>query len=184
MEQNNSKKISSVVKWIALPLVILIVIIVAGFLIWNGGLPYVSNDISTYGDTSYYRTYSSLELFPDKSEGAVKEGQLKKNYIYYADTIFDPTVVLYAEYQYEEDEYWAEVERLKAAQSEYGSETLTAQYNEENFTMPSYVTMNDINECYEYALLEEDTFTIRYVYLQFANKWFTNFSKEYLPENF
>ena len=65
-------------------------------------------------------------------------------------------MILYAEYQYEEDEYWAEVERLKAAQSEYGSETLTAQYNEENFTMPSYVTMNDINECYEYALLEED----------------------------
>lgn len=181
MGQNmNKEKKSSVGKWIALAISIVVVMAVAAFFIWNGGLPYISNDVNTYGDTSHYRAYSNLELFPDESE----KGELEKYYVYFAETMFDPTVVLYAECQYEETDYWSEIERIKTAQSEYGNEMLIPKYDEDNYTLPAYVMMEDKNECYEYALLEEDSFTVRYVYLQFANKLITNFSKDYLPEDF
>lgn len=184
MKKNNTVKISSIIKWIALAISLVILIAVAGFFIWNGGMPYISNDVNTYGCDKYDRAYSSLGLFPDKGEGTIKSGELKKHYVYFAETVFDPTIVVYAECQYEEDAYWAEIERLKSAQSEYYNDSLVAQYKEDNYSLPAYVTMEDENECYEYALLEEDTYTIRYVYLQFANRLITNFSWKYLPYNF
>lgn len=161
-----------------------LVIAAVAYLFWNGGFPYISNDVSTYGDAPYERAYSSLELFPKRNTEGTKSGELKNHYVYFSETIFDPTIVLYAEWQYEEEEYLAEVERLSTAQSKYGNETMAARYEEENYSQPSYVTMEDINECYEYALLDEETFTIRYAYLQFANKWIIKFSEEYLPKDF
>ncbi|MFZ5988410.1 MAG: hypothetical protein ACOYWZ_14970 [Bacillota bacterium] len=89
------------------------------------------------------------------------------------------------DYTYSDEEYRAEVDRLKKIKCEIkignGKVVNSVEYSDTKFNYPAYVTAYGSSNVYEYALCNEDTKTIVYVYLQTVSNNKVAFSKEYLP---
>ena len=64
--------------------------------------------------------------------------------------------------EYTPDDFNQELQRLSQAEGEGGQ----VQYNTEYFSFPAYVTVWSWNSTFEYALIDEQTYTICFVYLQ------------------
>lgn len=89
---------------------------------------------------------------------------------------------------YSEEEYQAEIDRLKNIKCEMhtrkGTVVNHVDYSDTKFNCPAYITAYGGNHIYEYALLNEETNTIIYVYLQTISNDKVAFSKEYLPKEY
>jgi len=86
---------------------------------------------------------------------------------------------------YSDEEYRAEINRLKNIKCEIntknGAVINHAEYSNTKFNYPAYITVYGSGKTYEYALCNEDTKTIIYVYLQIITNDKVAFTKEYLP---
>lgn len=86
---------------------------------------------------------------------------------------------------YSDEEYKVEIERLKNIKckinTKNGSVVNNVEYSNAKFKYPAYITVYGSNKTYEYALCNENTKTIIYVYLQIINNDKVAFPKEYLP---
>lgn len=89
---------------------------------------------------------------------------------------------------YSDEEYRREIDRLKNIKCEMntknGKLVNHVEYTSTKFNYPAYITVYGSNSTYEYAICNEDTKTIVYVYLQIISNKKVAFSKEYLPIEF
>lgn len=156
-----------------------------------GSESYATIDTSNYGiydghmEGEKQGLYSGLFIFPEQiSENA------SDVYYYYSckDAGFDNSYQQFLKCTYTEEEYRAEIDRLRNIKCEIslrsGPVVNTVEYSEAKFGMPAYITAYASHGMYEYALCNDTDKTIVYVYLQLVENDDVVFSKEYLPLEF
>lgn len=139
---------------------------------------YETSEVTDYeASAQEYKAHTSYQIFPDKIDSSMQS----LNYFYqYKDFMFDPSIQRYFECSYDEENYKKEIKRLSQIQTEYEGERKMVRYDEKKFSYPAYITIDEYDHCYEFALLLGDN-RIAYVFLQFINEENIGFDKEYLP---
>lgn len=75
-----------------------------------------------------------------------------------------------------------ETERLSKIELTRYSKTQNALYSKNLFSLPSYITSYNYTSCFEYAIMEEKTNTIRYIcFAEVGSKDYLVFPPEYIP---
>ncbi|SEW33561.1 hypothetical protein [[Clostridium] fimetarium] len=86
---------------------------------------------------------------------------------------------------YSDQEYRAEIDRLKSIKCEINTKNGTkvnyVEYSDTKFNYPAYIAAYGGNRIFEYAIFNEDIKTITYIYIQIVSNNDVAFSKEYLP---
>ena len=183
-KRNTVFGIVGIIIGIALVVMIIRILLVAGVIVWavkDGQSDMkITTDIAEYGDFEGFHGYSKLDVFPKQ----IDEGmEIQEYYYYYADTFLDSTAQIYLECGYDKAGYDEETERLSGIQEEYRGKVQQIVYDTESFAYPAYVAIDADNHCYEYALLLGD-YRIAYVFLQFMEEDKIVFPTEYLPERY
>ena len=91
-----------------------------------------------------------------------------------------PMCQIYLRCQMDSRDYAAETERLAGLTWE----GTRVQYDADAFAAPAYVANAGYDFCYEYALTEEETRTIIYVYAMNTLEQDVGFDSAYLPDYF
>ena len=152
----------------------------------TGGFPTKTYDIKDYGTFKDFKGYSNLYIFPTQMP---ESARIDSYYYYYRDTIFDPTCQIYLEYSLSKADFDSEVLRLSKISERYENENYkgienSIVYDTKNFMYPAYVTIFNNNNCYEYALLNEEECKIICVFTQFIAYNDVKFDKKYLQMDF
>ena len=142
--------------------------IVFVMLFFFGGPAEVTTDISVYeesiGQTEYLQT--AFIVFPEELPDSAKDTDF---YYSYQDTLFDPTLEVFLQCTYDEEDYRAEIQRLENTQKQYGSTVRTLKNDVAGrFSYPAYIAMDAYNYAYEYALLTGER-QITYIYTAFMH---------------
>lgn len=140
-------------------------------------------------DKSYYLEHysgdldSGLFVFPDSAEGMINPefvSNLKTG-------LFDSDGYIILQGQYSEERYREEVERLSNIECTvtFKGESVTQQikYDEDSYTLPSYVAADGFDYTYEYALVDEEACTISYILLSYPNYVELSDYAEYLKKD-
>lgn len=148
--------------------------------------------------SDYCVSFMGFALMPDRSSNA----KIEEYYFRVQPTLLDDTIQLYLNCVYSEEDYAAEVERLKnldcighfpgdegPAETSYtdGGAVIeeyangTRYYDDGTFNYPAYVQGLEWGRVCEYALLMEQEHRIVYVYLQYEYRSRIKFDKAYLP---
>ncbi len=150
--------------------------------------------------SDYCVSFIGFDLMPVKESNA----QITDYYFRVQPTLLDDTIQLYLNCVYSDEDYAAEVNRLKnlncighfsddtrvpetvysdgsTVVEEYRNET--RYYDDDTFNYPAYVQDLEWGRACEYALLNEAEHRIVYVYLQFEYRSGIKFNKEYLPKS-
>ena len=114
-------------------------------------------------------------IFPEE----VKPETVEDFHAYYTYEILKPTVEIFLAVQYDENTFSAEVERIQSIKG-----YLPIKQNASAFSLPSYVTTLGCSESSAYVLLDNDTYKIYYVYLQFIRADDIQMDAHFLPENY
>lgn len=149
----------------------------------TGGFPTKTSDIKDYGTFKDFKGYSNLYIFPTQMPDSAR---IESYYYYYRDTFLDPTCQIYLEYSLSKADFDAEVLRLSKISEGYENENYkdiknNIVHDTKNFIYPAYVTIFNKNNCYEYALLNEEECKIICVFTQFIKYNDVKFDKRYLP---
>ena len=140
----------------------------------------VTTDLSHYVDKKEFEGHSGLRIFPDE----VRKKDAMEYYYAHRYILFDPDIQLYLRCKYTPQNYAKECERLSRVSVSYDGRTNTVSYNTNDYAFPAYEAIR-ANDCtYEYALLNEEEYTIDYVYLQFIPEEDVVFDHEKLPEGY
>ncbi|MBC8061366.1 MAG: zf-HC2 domain-containing protein [Clostridiaceae bacterium] len=153
-----------------------------------GNQSYTTIDISNYGiyeghiDGEKEDLRGGLYVFPKKISGNAKDIE----FLYSCRGVgFSINYQQFLKCTYSDEEYRAEIDRLKNIKCEInvrnGTVVNSIEYSNKKFNYPAYVTAYGSCKVYEYALCNEDTKTIVYVYLQTISNDKVAFRKEYLP---
>lgn len=126
---------------------------------------------------------SGLFVFPDNTEGMINP-----SYISSMKTgLFDTDGYMILQTKYNEEEYQEEVERLSRIEctvsSKEDSVTQKVKYDESSYALPAYVASDGFDSVYEYALMNEDTYEISYIFLSYPNYMELIRYKQYLKVN-
>jgi len=81
--------------------------------------------------------------------------------------------------EFDDESYETETKRIKEL-----SRGSVVFGESEYFDIPAYATVWNWNGCYEYALFNESTKTITYIYLQLNNKDQLTITNSYIPKNY
>ncbi len=132
---------------------------------------YTARGAAEYNKEEIYRRYwgdlgSYLSVFPDKlspeAESVAYEAILGEG-------VFDTDGRIVLRCVYGKAAYDLEVQRLAAltATIEYEGECWTnrVRYDEESYLLPAYITVDGFDSTYEYALLDEESHAIVYLYI-------------------
>lgn len=174
-------------KKIALALLAIVCVLFIFFLTYithtteNQNLKFTTN-ISDYGNFYGFKGFSNLDVFPTKILNSAKNIEF-----YYKDDsspVFDDSCQVYLKCTYHKNDYQNEILRLTSIIEQYQGEKQKTWLNNTNYNYPAVVAIDNNNHCYEYALLDEDNFSIIYVFLQFIYKKDVIFASNYLPHNF
>lgn len=149
---------------------------------------YLTVDINNYGiyeghvKAEKADLNSGLFIFPKE----ISENARDIDFLYSCESIgFGTSYQQFLKCTYPEDEYRAEIDRLKNVQCEINTKNETVvnhvEYSESKFIYPAYIAAYGGLRIYEYALCNESTRTITYIYLQKILNDEVAFSKEYLP---
>ena len=123
------------------------------WLMFTGGFPTKTKDISKYGEFKNFKGYSDLLTFPDED---IERSEIKKYYYCIQDTIFDPTCQIYLECQYDETGYTAEKERLAVlCVISDRNETQGVLEDKNSLGNTVYMASTGLESCYEYAVINE-----------------------------
>lgn len=135
-----------------------------------------------YGNFRGFRGFSNLDVFPEK---LLKSAQ-NIDFYYNDDSspIFDDSCQVYLKCSYNESDYQSEIQRLKSIKEQYQEMEQKTWVDNENFKFPAVVAIYNNNHCYEYALLNENNFSIIYVFLQFIYKEDVVFDNDFLPNKY
>lgn len=180
-------------------LVLVLVVAVASFVVrmwiviavvlWAESAPAETiSGIENYDKSYYLDNYSGdldsgLFLFPDSRSGMIDAefvSSLKTG-------LFDTDGYIILNAQYDEEAYLQEVERLSNIECtiSFKEEEVTQQivYDEESYLLPAYVAVDGFDNIYEYALVDDKTYTIIYVLLSYPNESKLREYKEYLKKD-
>lgn len=149
-----------------------------------GGPPDVIKGADNYEEaiTKYEDMRTGLIVFPKKIPESAEDVDF---YFSYQDIWDDPTMEVFLQCKYDEEDYQSEVLRLENIQKQYGSNVRTLIPDEEGvYPYPAYVAVDGHSYSYEYALLTgEKQITYIYSSFKYAND-LKKIKKEYLPSNF
>ena len=152
-------------------------------LLFTGGPAKRSKDIADYPEilmeASNMRT--GFFVLPDKITEEMSD--ITFDY-YYKDTLFDPTISVFLQATYEEEQYKEEIDRLQNLeknQSDGSKKLLRDDLN--RYPYPAFIAVENHNQSYEYALLSGEN-QITYIYTMFFSKEDIRFDKSYLPIDF
>ena len=129
-----------------------------------------------------FRGFSNLDVFPEK---LLKSTQ-NIDFYYNDDSspIFDDSCQVYLKCSYNKSDYQNEIQRLNSIKEQYQEMEQKIWVDNENFKFPAVVAIYNNNHCYEYALLNENEFSIIYVFLQFIYEEDVVFDNDFLPNNY
>lgn len=169
------------------------IIVVYGWLFGIGaakniwGDSYETKDIKEYMKFNHIQAErveirSNLDIFPKSIENETSG----YSYYYYCDDkgLLDNKYQMYLEKIYSQQEFEIEKERLARIETNINGNTQKVKYNEKDFKFPAYVAIYADDFTYEYALIDEESKKIIYVYTRFMNEKDIEFDKVYLPINF
>ena len=97
-------------------------------------------------------------------------------------SLIDPTIQIYLEYELNEEDYAAEIQRISEARLEEG--IYQVWEDKENFIYPAYVATDGYSNEYEYVLMDDENHRLIYVYLWHELRVNIKFNKKYLPDYF
>lgn len=140
--------------------------------------PVVITDVNKYGEFYGFKGQSNLNVFPENTNSEIYESEY---YFEYIDRMFDPCYQIYLKCKYDKEKYLKEIGRLLQVNEQHQGKIQEIKYDADNFKYPAYVSIFADSHCYEYALLDEEEYTIIYVYTQFAEEQSIRFDKSYLP---
>lgn len=141
----------------------------------------VITNIEEYGKFDGFKGYSNLDIFPEQISDECTDTQY---YFEYKDGLFDPYYQIYLRCTYDTPTYSDEVKRLAEIKENYQGTTQRIRYNTIDFKYPAYVAIYGNDSCYEYALLDEASQTIVYIFTQWAKLDDIKFKNAYLPYNY
>lgn len=155
-------------------------------LFFYGGPPEVVTDISKYEEmikvSETNKLRSPLITFPEKIPESASDVDY---YFSYQDTLNTPTVEIFLQCTYDEEDYYAELQRLENTTHRYGTTTATLWKIEEGrYPNPAYIAIDGLNSAYEYALLSGEN-QITYIYTACKHeKNLKKIEERYLPDEF
>lgn len=159
----------------------------AGLLVWLihffffGPAPTIYENAKDYEKCWDKQIHSGLLLFPDKINPAATNTNF---YYYWRDTFNFPTAQIHLSCTYEPEDYAQEIARLKSVRKQIGTHTGQVYYDGcTDFSHPAYVAVSG-NNIWEYALLQEETHTIHYIFTEYCSSQDITFDKSYLPASF
>lgn len=145
------------------------------------GIKYLNStvDITISSPDSFvledYKGNSKLKLFPDQS---YVQGNIRDYYYRGTGRVFNYAYCISLDCIYSEEDYAREVERLENVKDKK-----QARYIENETDLPMICAMfNDGG--YEYALLDNASKEIRYIYLQNADRGMIPFDNSLVPEDY
>lgn len=170
-------------KWLKIVLSILIVLLVAGLLVFLISRKEVKsfNDLDKYDEyLSNLRdnsdAHSKLLIFPNKIE---KEKVEEFEYLS-VEGLFDGSYLFYIIVNYDDNSLKKEIERIKQIKRTYNGKDKFI-ISEENLKYPTYITICDGMDTYEYAMIDGNK--IVYVFRQIFtanNKLDKKYELEYI----
>lgn len=182
-ENSKAKKIilGIVVGILALFLLLFVVFIGIMYFAFTGGPATKTKDIKDYSIIYEKNVRSCLEVFPEEIAESATDATFD---FYFRDTFGSPTVSIFLQVDYSEEDYAAEVERLENIKKIYnGGEIQLLRDEEGTYPYPAYIAIENHHHTYEYALLSGDT-QITYIYTAYFDRGRMRFDEEYLPSDF
>lgn len=149
---------------------------------------YTTIDISNYGIFEGHvkgekeDLRSGLYIFPNE----ISENAKDIKFLYSCLSIgFGVDYQQFLECTYSNEEYQAEINRLENIECKINTKKGTVvnriEYSDTKFCNPAYITAYGGMRVFEYALCNEDTKTITYIFLQLISNEKVAFNKKYLP---
>lgn len=191
-KKNRKKTILALIGGILISIILFafINLIVFG-LLTSGRENYVTIDIDNYG---IYEGHvkcekedlrSGLYIFPEE----ISENAKNVDFLYSCEAFgFSVSYQQFLQCTYPVEEYLVEVDRLKNTKCEIVTKSGTVvnhvEYSETKFDYPAYIAAYGGLRIYEYALCNESTRTITYIFLQTISNDGIMFSKECLPREY
>lgn len=149
-----------------------------------GGKPEVVKDISRYEEMlgKYENAKTAYIVFPEKVPESATDTDF---YFSYQDTWNVPTLEVYLQCTYNEEDYQAEICRLEDVKKQYGSQIRTLLRDEEGrYPYPVYIAQDGYWDNYEYAMLTgENQITYVYTAMLHSNS-LKKVDKKLLPKDF
>ncbi len=153
-----------------------------------GGESYATIDTDNYGiyeghiEAERQDLFSGLYIFPER----ISQNASVIDYFYSCEGGgFDNSYQQFLKCTYSQEEYNAEINRLKNITCEIpvrsGPVVNTVEYSDVKFSSPAYITAYASHGMFEYALCNDADKTIVYVYLQLIGNDDVVFNREYLP---
>ncbi len=181
-------KTKKVIKWVIIGSVLTVLTIIT-LLAWlvtmfiTGGRPQKSSDYKDYKEiyNLMYDSRSGMVVFPEELPQNMTEISFSYSY---QDTFNFPTVYIFLQGTYNQEEYDKEVERLEHTHKVYGGTKKELLRDEEgDYPYPAYIAVENHSRGYEYALLTGEN-QITYILTAFFEKDKIPFDKKYLPTDF
>jgi hypothetical protein len=150
-------------------------------MIFLSGCSVKSSDIKDYG---VFRNYlpsgqdSAYTVFPKSIPSSAEN----IDYVFeYKETLLDPEIQLYLEYELSSEDYYQEIERIKKVKVK---KSVKEDFSKSNYMYPTYVAVENYDSGFEYVMLDEEKYRLIYVYLKFYNdKKQIQFDLSYLPNS-
>ena len=197
------KKSSKIIIGIIAGLIIGVITVVAVIFIFIllfffGGPAKVTKDVDKYEETLAYHSVggegihvrTEFLVFPDEIPASAFESEEKPEfYFWFKDTWDDPTCEVYLLCNYSEEDYNAEIERLRSVtkvfEDRFDMEKTLIYEDSERFAHPVYLAIDHNDFSYEYAMDLGDN-RIVYIYTAWKThlKNIKKIPEEYLPRNF
>lgn len=136
-----------------------------------------SESPADYGQWALPEKYSQLLIFPQEIPASAKDPAY---YYKYESGYTRPMCQIYLRCQMDGADYASESERLAGL----SWKDVQVHYDTTSFAKPAYVANAGYDFCYEYALMEEETRTITYVYAMNTLEQDLEFDSAYLPDYF
>ncbi len=153
------------------------------FFIW-GGPPDVTTNIEKYQEKIFAdnNVKTGFIVFPEE---IAKSAENVDFYYAYQDTWNVPTLEVFLQCSYNEEDYQAEIQRLENTKKRYGSTVRTLQKEEAGrFHYPTYIAIDGYWDSYEYALLSGER-QITYVYTACkSSDSLRKIESDFLPSNY
>lgn len=158
-KRNRNKFIIAMVAWGCGTVIMFAIMVVMVIIMWVEQ-EYKTTDIAEYGKYKGNFLYEKV-LLPE--EVPLKAKVIEYQYMAWPD-ILDDNQYIRLVCQYDDVAYQKEKERIIMAYGEEG----TVTYHGDLFEYPAYVYIFDIDNNCEYALIDDKTNTIYYIYAQYA----------------
>jgi len=151
------------------------------------GDSYTTRDIAEYGQYSghieveYEGFFSLLEIFPKE----LPPSATVEDYYYFCNNgLLDNSYQLYLVCSYDQEDFAREKERLESIELTFRDEVHKPTITDTGFKYPAVVTIFEDQDSFEYALLDEETGTIAYVYAQSMGIKESIVPLQYRPQGF